>query len=344
MLLALPFEARGLTRAEMREAANLDLIVRRGNRPLRKATSKDMNVLKTVSLGCMVVLVSLSACGTPSEPEIAETYVQAGDVTLHVRIAGNTGAENVLIGIHGGPGNSSDYMASLEELQNEEISVVTYDQRGAGQSSEPSEGFGLLNYVEDLEAVRKASGSEKVHLFGHSWGGIVAMRYATIHPDQVKSIILMGSGPPSADAVRAAQAKLGQRIAELQQRGYIDDPLPSTSEELIPALLPAYFSDPGFEMPDELANMSFDQQVSDQTFAALGEWDFKAEVGQLHHPVLMLWGEDDPFGLALAEATVSAFPGEVDFVVLGACGHYWHECPEEFFSEVRSFLEQVSMP
>jgi pimeloyl-ACP methyl ester carboxylesterase len=170
------------------------------------------------------------------------------------------------------------------------------------------------------------------------------MRYATVHPDRVKSVILLGSGPPSADALHAAQANLGQRIAELQQRGHIDLPLPSSSEELISAILPAYFSDPGFEMPEELATMSFDQDVSDQTFAALGEWDFRAEVGQLQHAVLLLWGKDDPFGLGMAEATMSAFPGETEFVVLDACGHYWHECPEEFFSQVRSFLEQVSVP
>ena len=325
-------------------AATPDLMVRRGNRPLREATSRDRKILETVSLVCMIAVVSLSACRSPGEPEIAERAVQAGDVTLHVRIVGNTEADNLLIGIHGGPGNSSDYMASLEELQKDGITVVTYDQRGTGQSSAPSAGFGLLNYVEDLEAVRKAVGAEKVNLFGHSWGGIVAMRYATVHPDRVRSIILMGSGPPSADALHAAQANLGQRIAELQQRGIIDLPLPSTSEELISGMLPAYFSDPEFEMPDELATMSFDQQVSDQTLAALGEWDFRAETSQLQHPALLLWGKDDPFGLAMAEATRSAFSGGIDFVVLDACGHYWHECPEAFFAQVLSFLEQVSIP
>ena len=98
------------------------------------------------------------------------------------------------------------------------------------------------------------------------------------------------------------------------------------------------------KMPVELANMSFDQQVSDQTFAAIGAWDFRAEVGRLQLPVLLLWGRDDPFGLAMAEATMSAFSGEIDFVVLDGCGHYWHECPEAFFAQVLSFLEQVSIP
>lgn len=314
----------------------------------RETIYKIMKILKLISLICLIAGSLLSACSKQSEPIISkpiinEIVVQADNVTLHVRIAGNQEAEEILIAIHGGPGNSSDYMVSLEELQSDEIAVVTYDQRGAGRSSEPSEGFALLKYVEDLEAVRKAVGSEKVHLFGHSWGGIVAMRYATIYPQRVKSIILMGSGPPSAEAAGAAQANLRHRITALQQQGVIDKELPSTSGELLLAILPAYFSDAGFEMPDELANMSFNQEASNQTYAALGEWDFKAEVSQLRHSILMLWGEDDPFGLSMAEATKTALAfGDVDFVVLNACGHFWHECPQEFFSQVRSFLGQGS--
>jgi proline iminopeptidase len=314
---------------------------------------KIMKVLKLVSLICLIAGSLLSACSKQNgtiisepiinEPIINEVTVQADDVTLHVRIAGNQEAEEILIAIHGGPGNSMDYMVSLEELASDEIAVITYDQRGAGRSSEPSEGFALLKYVEDLEAVRKAVGSEKVHLFGHSWGGIVAMRYATIYPQRVKSIILMGSGPPSAAAANAAQANLRHRIAALQQQGVIGKELPSTSEELLLAILPAFFSDASFEMPDELANMSFNQEASNQTYAALGEWDFKAEVSQLRHSILLLWGEDDPFGISMAEATKTALVfGDVDFVVLNACGHFWQECPQEFFSQVRSFIGQGS--
>jgi proline iminopeptidase len=287
----------------------------------------------------------MSGCIRSDDLTISETSIPAGDVTLHVRIAGDRDAEHVLVAIHGGPGNSSDYMVSLEELQSDEIAVVTYDQRGTGRSSKPSEGYDLIRYVEDLEAVREAAGSDKVHLLGHSWGGIVAMRYATVHPQRVKSIILMGSGPPYAGAVGAAQANLGQRIVELQREGVIDSELPSSGEELLAAILPAYYSDAGFQMPDELAHMSFNQQASDQTYAALGEWDFRAEVGQLDHPVLMLWGEDDPFGRSMAEATQTALvSADVDFVLLEACGHFWHECPQAFFSQVRSFLGEGSTP
>jgi proline iminopeptidase len=312
---------------------------------MRGAIWKMIKTLKSISLICLIALVSVSACGKTREPIIREIDIQAGDVILHARICGNLEAENVLIAIHGGPGNSSDYMVSLNELQSDEIAVATYDQRGTGRSSDPSEGFALLKYVEDLEAVREAVGSEKVHLLGHSWGGIVAMRYATVYPQRVKSMILMGSGPPSAEAARAAQANFGQRITELQQQGILDKGLLSTSGDQISSILPAYFSDAGFEMPDELANMSFNQEASNQTYAALGEWDFKAELSHLQHSILILWGEDDPFGLSMAEATKTALTSaDVDFAILDACGHYWHECPQEFFSQVRSFIEQGSTP
>jgi pimeloyl-ACP methyl ester carboxylesterase len=35
---------------------------------------------------------------------------------------------------------------------------------------------------------------------------------------------------------------------------------------------------------------------------------------------------------------------KVEYVVLEKCGHFWHECPEEFFSQVRAFLELPAVP
>jgi proline iminopeptidase len=269
-----------------------------------------------------------------------ELEVLANGVTLHIKIAGNVKSGNVLIAINGGPGQSSRYMVSLEQLASPEFAVVTFDQRGTGRSTTPSDGYALLKYVADLEAVREAVGVEKVHILGHSWGGIVAMRYATVHPQHVRSIILMGSGPPSRMVAQAGQANLGQRIGELQRRGIIPVELSTNPAEVLEAILPAYFSDASFKIPDELKETPYNVTVYQQTLSTLGDWDFTSEVGKLDHRVLMLWGEDDPFGLPMAEATRNAFSkAQVEFVVLKGCGHFWHENPAEFFSRVRAFLK-----
>jgi len=59
----------------------------------------------------------------------------------------------------------------------------------------------------------------------------------------------------------------------------------------------------------------------------------------------VLWGQDDAFGVSMAEATVSALSNaQVEFVLLEGCGHFWHECPDAFFAHVQSFLQASAAP
>jgi len=301
---------------------------------MRMFTKKLQAVIVVVS----VVVTAAIAYWHLTRRSVLELQVQGSGVTLYVRVAGNAGSGNVLIAIHGGPGMSSDYMASLEQqLAGDELAVVTYDQRGTGRSTSPSgdtADYTVLKYVEDLEAVRKAAGAERVHLFGHSWGGVLAMRYATIYPQRVRSIVLMGSGPPSMGAWLNAQSSMAQRVAALQQQGIIP-----TQPASVQDLLPAYFSDPHFQPPDELANMYYNPDVQTLTWSALGDFDFTADVARLDHRVLFLWGEGDPFGMPTAEATLVALSAaQVEFVVLDKCGHFWQENADVFYLRVRAFL------
>jgi proline iminopeptidase len=277
-----------------------------------------------------------------------ELRVAANDVTLYTRIAGDPGAGNVLIAIHGGPGLPSDTMLSLEQLASGEFTVVTYDQRGSGRSTKPSQdasSYVLLKYVEDLEAVRQATGAERIHLLGRSWGGLVAMRYATIHPKRVSSIVLIGSAPPTRQASKAGSSSLWRRIRALQQEGVISRDLPTRGTALGQAILPAYFSNPSFELPDEMKNLPIDETANRLTNSALGNYDFTSELATLEHRVLILWGEDDPFGLPMGEATRDALSAaQVEFVVLEKCGHFWQECPDEFFTCLRAFFELPPAP
>jgi len=311
----------------------------------RRATGRQIHVprrdrtLKVLALIILAgVLVGSSACRQAEKPVIKELRVPADGVTLHVRIAGNPEAADVLLAISMGPGLSSHYMISLEQLAGESLAVVTYDQRGTGRSSEPSGGYELTEYVADLEAVRQAVGAERLHLLGHCWGGLVAVRYATIHPDRVRSLVLWGGGWPSSEIVAIGQQNLGRRQAALQQEGIIP-----TSPTAIDQILPVFLSNPHFELPDEFRRSQYNPEVEQETKSALGEYDVTADVARLKHRVLFLWGEDDPFGLEIAEATMKTFSAaQVQFVVIEECGHLWQECPEAFFSQVRAFLDLPS--
>ena len=275
----------------------------------------------------------------PSVPAPQQLQVKTTDVTLFVRVAGNTDSGNILIVINGGPGSASHMMVGLDPLASATLAVVSYDQRGTGRSTEPTNGYALSEYIKDLDAVRQHFGVQKVHLFGHSWGGLVALAYAAVHQENVESVSLLGSLGPTYRGWLAAQVRFAQKVAKLQAHGFIPKPIPSGLAGL-GAIMPAYFSDPRFPIPAELIKAGRDVAVYKATWQALGTWDLTNDFGKIATSVLVLWGEDDPFGVEAGKETVSALSAaKTEFVVLKKCGHLWQECPDPFFTKMKQFVE-----
>jgi carboxyl-terminal processing protease len=290
---------------------------------------------------------AIAACSSPGTIRPREFSADSNGVALHVRVAGDLAAGNVLVAIHGGPGMTLDYLLSLERLAGPDLAVVTYDQRGVGRSSSPPADPGnytLDKYAEDLDAVRQAIGVDSVHLFGHSWGGIVALRYATQYPERVRSVVLMGSGPPTREQTLQCQDVLVQRITELAQQGILAENPQAGSAEAERGYLPAYFSDPNFWFsPDDLDGAPLmnerTAQVTELTWAANESYDLTADLAGLKLRVLNVWGDDDPVRQVSSPAIITALPNAaVETVVLSHCGHFWHECPGPFFTAIRAFL------
>ena len=306
----------------------------------KKERERDLSMTFVVMQLCISILILEwllrgSALADGQMP-VKELKVPNGDVTLHVRISGNPESENTLVIVNGGPGISSKHVLDLERLADAQLAVVTYDQRGTGQSTTPTDGYELLNHVSDLETVRKSTNARGVHVMGISWGGVIAMRYSTVYPEQVRSIILVGSAPPNWEALSASIKAINQRIAKLQEEGTIPEDLTES-----PGLaLRAYFSDPEFEISKVLESLEINETTQQLVLSAIDGYDCTAEVTTLDHRVLMLWGEDEPFPDLMAETTRDALSNaEVEFVEIKQCGHfYWLERPEEFFSHVRTFL------
>ena len=57
--------------------------------------------------------------------------------------------------------------------------------------------YTLENNVEDIEALRKHLGLEKICILGTSYGGMVAQGYATRYPKHVEKLILAVTAPSS---------------------------------------------------------------------------------------------------------------------------------------------------
>ena len=118
------------------------------------------------------------------------------------------GSGPLLVCHGGGPGFSSLYLGELAGL-GDELELVLLDPRGTGDSTKPSDSraYAIEDYVSDLEELREHLGLERMQLFGHSHGGIVAMAYAARHPERVERLILastLARFSPEAEAAMAA--------------------------------------------------------------------------------------------------------------------------------------------
>lgn len=278
----------------------------------------------------------------PEHLSVQECRVPSRGAQIWARMCGAAEADAVLLVIHGGPGLSCEYLLGLEQLAGEHLAVIHYDQRGCGRSTGEVtyySDFSLSGYVEDLEAVRAALAGRPVHILGHSWGGLVAMTYTLAHPDQVLSLLLVGSVPPTMRALLEGGTRMDQRVAALQAVGWIPAVLTADPVAREQQLLPAYFADVQHPVPGDFRD--FRRSVLERTIANLVDYDLTAELASLTQPVLLMFGTEDPFGLEWVQETRTALTrARVEVTLIEDCGHYyWLECPDRFFDRVRAFLK-----
>lgn len=112
--------------------------------------------------------------------------VPGGNIWYKVSSTGN-GIPVVLL--HGGPGMSSYYLKPLEDMRDDR-QVIRYDQLGGGKSDKITDTtmFTVEHFVRELDSLRAYLGVNKWHVFGHSWGTILAMEYYRAHPERVVSL------------------------------------------------------------------------------------------------------------------------------------------------------------
>ena len=119
-----------------------------------------------------------------------------------------SGPVKVLL-LHGGPGFPHDYLEAMESfLPQAGIEMYYYDQLGVGNSDIPDDPalWTLPRYLTEVEEVRRSLGLDQFVLYGHSWGGILAMEYALNYQQHLRGLVIsnMTAGTKSYLARTAA--------------------------------------------------------------------------------------------------------------------------------------------
>src|SRR6266478_3533843 len=95
--------------------------------------------------------------------------------------------------LHGGPGFTHEYLEAFESfLPQAGIEMYYYDQLGCNNSDQPDDPalWTLARYTAEVEEVRRGLGLEHFVLYGHSWGGILAIEYALRHQRHLRGLVI----------------------------------------------------------------------------------------------------------------------------------------------------------
>ena len=255
------------------------------------------------------------------------------------RVGNNSGLKVLLL--HGGPGSTHEYLEAFDSyFPRAGVEYFYYDQLGSERSDQPAEPslWELERFVDEVEQVRVGLGLERENfvLYGHSWGGILAIEYALRHQEHLRCLVIsnmMSSAPAyNAYAEQVLMPEMDQvaldEIKSLEANGQIDDP------RYMELLIEHHYVHHVLRMPYEdwpdpvmrgFAHINQDIYVSLQGPSELGisgdaklaEWERTEELASIDVPTLVIGARYDTMDPGHMEMMASRLPD----------GRYWG-CPE----------------
>jgi pimeloyl-ACP methyl ester carboxylesterase len=301
--------------------------------------------------------------GSWAGPWTPTQYARNGAVEIaYDRLAGSEGEPLLLV--MGLAVSRFWWPAGLAEaFAGQGFAVARYDQRDAGESTRmPDTGgsnpFAALarkrgaysseDMTDDAIAVLDALGWERAHIFGGSLGGIIAQRIALRHPDRVLSVTSAMAMPSDAVGIKGGRYV---RFGTLARLARAKVPEGRDGDIQLSLMLAREMATPAYPFDEDAAREWIEREADS------GPRDTKAQSRQvgapwhgpklrdLHKPVLVLHGDQDPIlRVSAARATAKAIDG-ARLVILPGVGHdlpapLWPEIARE----VRQLADRASAP
>ncbi len=273
--------------------------------------------------------------------------------------------------LSGGPGEAPEhpYRQIADSLKSIYTCVLIH-QRGSGKSRNipiNEKTITIGKYTEDIEILRKVRGDSKITLLGVSWGGLLAMNYAALHPNAVSNLILVCSAPPSykvwnvlydnqfarRSAVELDSMDILQKVFATKSEKELDSLKtvnPGCKEivahkEFIALHVRAMYYD-----RNKISQKNFDNLYYSFNFLPISiidkevletKWDITEKLKKLNTRALIVYGRQDDQG----ESTFYLQKESLKFSethVIEKCGHeILEEQPTEFFKILMDYVKST---
>jgi proline iminopeptidase len=250
-----------------------------------------------------------------------------------------------LLLLHGGPGfDHSLFKPQFSELT--DIAQVIYlDLRGNGRSDHGSrDRWTLQQWAEDVRVFCEVLEIERPIVLGVSFGGFVAMTYASQYPEHPSKLILVSTAARyRRDRILNTFERLGGLTAREAARQFLENPTPETTEGYRQICMPLYRRQP--QDPNIAKRVIQNPELTLAFFVGEQQtYNLVPELPKIQCSTLVMAGKDDPIiPIEDVEETVEALSSNpVKFVSFSNCGHgIFPDDPQAGFKVLRQFLMEA---
>lgn len=253
--------------------------------------------------------------------------------------------------MHGGLGLDHGYFRPWLDKLGDAVELIYYDHRGNGRSARPTtlEGVSHQTWAADAEALRAHLGLDRILVFGHSYGGMVAQEYALRFGEHLAGLILCSTAP-AFDYMPLIQANAAARgtpdavaaLGEAFGRPMMDD---NDWRSIWLRLMPIYFKH---------HEPQIGQAMDEATAYSAAAWNHAnthclLQFNSLHRlkeitvPTLVVGGADDWITPPEQSRRIHAGLPNAEVAIFEDSGHFpFIEEPDEFVATVRGWIARLS--
>jgi pimeloyl-ACP methyl ester carboxylesterase len=255
-----------------------------------------------------------------------------------------TGQGPDVVLIHGIASNLGQWQLSILPALSEDFRVTMYDLRGHGYSDMPPSGYTPDLMVGDFKGLMDYLSIQRATILGHSYGGLVALYYAALHPERVDKLVIADSGIPLLEPGQGRDALL-DKCREILRREdvHVPDEKAKDAPYLMEQILKhRRFSWRGMGARRGMARLSRLSNTTSFSKEYREASDLTLEmIRQIHAPVMLIYGDRSPL-TASFQSLRENLP-DCRAVIIPNGGHFFPlEHPKLFVEHVSGFLQGAS--
>jgi pimeloyl-ACP methyl ester carboxylesterase len=247
-----------------------------------------------------------------------------------------------LVLVHGFTGHRDDFIGVLPALARRRR-VIAPDLRGHGDShsSAATSDYTFEQVVNDLFGLLEHLGIDRCDLLGHSMGGMITLRFALAHPDRVRALIFLCTGPEVPATLDRTGFEKASAIAAEHGMETLQTILEKIGRENISPIQAAWGERLWMHHRRRFASMT------PTSYAGLGAALFESgslvsRLAEIDAPTLIVVGEADRDWLPGADLFEAHLPNATRVTIAEAEHHPHQENPEAWLEAVEAHLARVS--